>query len=93
MTMTVHIPDRIGIQIREHVLHHHIDAARNLLWEAVKPMIEMFSNHDTPTRLSDNEFECLADQLADEFASYITPNCVPLSDYALTREGIYAEHL
>lgn len=93
MTITVHIPDKIEVQIREHVLHHHIDAARNLLWEAVKPMIEIFINHDTPSKLSDHEFEGLADQLADEFTSYVTPNCVPLSDYAVTREGIYADHL
>jgi len=92
MTMTVYIPEKIEMQMREHALHHHMDAVRNLLWEAVKPTIEMFIKSPMPSKLSDNEFENLADQLADEFTTYINPNSVPLSDYAVSREGIYADH-
>lgn len=93
MTITVHIPETIEMQMREQALLHHMDAVRDLFWKAVKPTIEMFIKSTTPSKISDNEFESLADQLADEFTTYIDPNSVPLSDYAVSREGIYADHL
>ena len=44
-------------------------------------------------QLSDDEFEALADQLADEFMVSVRPDCPPLSDYAVSREGLYEGHL
>ena len=43
--------------------------------------------------LSDDKFEALADQLADDFMDYVGPDCPPLSDYAVSREGLYEDHL
>ena len=43
--------------------------------------------------LSDNKFEALADQLADDFMDCVDPDCPPLSDYAVSREGLYEDHL
>ena len=43
--------------------------------------------------LSDNKFEALADQLADVFMDYVDPNCPPLSDYGVSRKGLYEDHL
>lgn len=43
--------------------------------------------------LSDEEFEALADQLADEFMACVGPDCPPLSDCAVSREGLYGDHL
>ena len=45
------------------------------------------------TQLSDDKFEALADKLADEFMEYAGPDCPPLPDYAVTREGLYEDHL
>ena len=45
------------------------------------------------TQLSDDKFEALADELADEFMEYVGPDCPPLSNYAVTREGLYEDHL
>lgn len=42
------------------------------------------------TPLSLEELESLADQMADEFMEYVDPDCPPLSDYALSRQGLYA---
>ena len=44
-------------------------------------------------QVSDDEFEALADQLADEFMVSVGPDCPPLSDYAVSREGLYEGHL
>ena len=42
---------------------------------------------------SDNEeFEKLADELADYFEKSLPPDAKPLSDYAMSREGIYEDH-
>lgn len=43
--------------------------------------------------LSDDEFEALADQLADEFMTCVGPDCPPLSNCAVSREGLYEDHL
>ena len=43
--------------------------------------------------LSDEKFEALADQLADDFMNYVGLDRRPLSDYAVSREGLYEGHL
>jgi len=45
------------------------------------------------SKLSNEEFEVLADQLADEFMDYVGQKRPPLSDYAVSREGIYEDYL
>lgn len=39
-----------------------------------------------------DEFEILADQLADEFAAMAGPSVPMLSDYAMSRASIYEDH-
>ena len=51
------------------------------------------SSKNNPTQLSDDKFEGRADALADEFMEYVGPDCPPLSNYAVTREGLYEDHL
>ena len=48
---------------------------------------------DNNSRLSHEEFRALADELADKFMEFIGPDFQPLSDYAVSREGIYEDHL
>ena len=45
-----------------------------------------------PDILSAEEFEAVADELADELAAHLDPNTPPLSDYAVSRAGIYEDH-
>jgi prevent-host-death family protein len=42
--------------------------------------------------LSDDEFEAVADSLADEFAACVKSPTPVLSDYAVSRAGIYEDH-
>ena len=44
-------------------------------------------------QLSHEEFEALIDQFADQFMALVGPDCPPLSDYAVSREGLYEDHL
>ena len=93
MTITIEIPHDIEIQIRENAARGNADAVRRLLIEALGPTIEALIRHHTSSPLSDEAFEVLADQLADEFMAYVGPECPPLSDYAVSREGLYEDHL
>ena len=47
----------------------------------------------TDRQLNDEEFERIADLLADEFEKRLPKDAKPLSDYAMSREGIYEDHL
>ena len=93
MTITLEIPHDIAMQIREHAARGNADAIRRLLIEALGPIVEALIRRQTPSPLSNDAFEILADQLADEFMAYVGPECPPLSDYAVSREGLYEDHL
>ena len=93
MTITVQIPSDIERQIRENVSYGDTNTVRHLLLEVLDPIVEALMNNKTPSKLSDDEFEALLDKLADEFMAYAGPDCPPLSDYAVSREGLYEEHL
>ncbi len=47
------------------------------------------SNNSSP---ENEEFEATADRLADEFQMYVETTTPTLSDYAVSRAGIYEEH-
>ncbi|OKH37145.1 hypothetical protein NIES2119_15125 [[Phormidium ambiguum] IAM M-71] len=42
--------------------------------------------------ITEEEFETMVDRLTDEFAKSVGENVPLLSDYAMSREGIYEEH-
>jgi antitoxin ParD1/3/4 len=91
MTITVQVPPDIERQIRKSVSLGEIDAVRHLLLEVLEVEVETLMSNNP--QLSDDEFEALADQLADEFMVSVGPDCPPLSDYAVSREGLYEGHL
>ena len=51
---------------------------------------ETLTDHNS--QLSLEEFDALADELADKFMEFVGPDAQPLSDYAMIREGIYEDH-
>ncbi len=91
MTITVQIPPNIERQIRKSISLGETDAVRHLLLEILEATVETLMSNNS--QLSDDEFEALADQLADEFMVSVGPDCPPLSDYAVSREGLYEGHL
>ena len=93
MTITVEIPHDVEKQIQENVARGDIKAVRRLLQETVFPAVEAsIMNRAAPPIVSNEEFEAQLDKLADIFMEYVDPNCPPLSDYAVSREGIYEGH-
>ena len=93
MTITVEIPHDVEKQIQESIVRGDIKAVRRLLQETVFPSVEAsIMNHAAPSIVSNEEFEALANKLTDTFMEMVGPNCPPLSDYAVSREGIYEGH-
>ena len=91
MTITVYIPPNIEKQLNENISNGDKDAVRRMLVDAIEPTVDVLMNENPP--LSVEEFEAKLDQLAEKFMEYVGPDVPPLSDYALSREGIYADHL
>lgn len=93
MTITVEIPHDVEKQIQENVARGDIKAVRRLLQETVFPAVEAsIMSRAAPPTVSNEEFEALANKLVNTFMEMVDPNCPPLSDYAVSREGIYAGH-
>lgn len=94
MTITVQIPRELEAKIHEKVARGDMNSIRHLLLDALMPEIaEAWINKNLQSKLSNDEFESLADQAVDKFMSYVGPNFPPLSDYAVSREGIYEDYL
>lgn len=70
--------------------------------------IYIYANNGTPIEIPDDTVELLAsnnpllsvdermallNELADKFEEFAGPNVPPLSDYAVSREGLYEDHL
>jgi antitoxin ParD1/3/4 len=92
MTVTVELSPQVEEQLRQAIARGDAAAAKELLAGAVAPAVEALLLASPPP-LSDEEFEALADQLADEVAAARGANAEPLSDYAVSREGLYEDHL
>ena len=90
MRITLQIPLNLDVKIREHLSIGDTEAVCQLLLEVIQPEVENFINNGPPP-LSAEEFAVLADQLVDAFMGYVGEDCPPLSDYAVSRAGIYGE--
>ncbi len=70
--------------------HEVLDFVDFLTWQEVRRNQADVS--ESVSEISDREFEALADRLTDEFSSSVGTNVPLLSDYAVSRTGIYEEH-
>ncbi|MGH7967046.1 MAG: hypothetical protein ACRERD_35360 [Candidatus Binatia bacterium] len=91
MQITLELSSDIEVRLRESVAHGDAAAVRRLLVEVLTPTVEALLQ-ETPAELADTEFEAVADQLADELTASLGPNVPSLSDYAVSRAGIYEDH-
>ncbi|MEA1977161.1 MAG: hypothetical protein U9N80_04615 [Chloroflexota bacterium] len=93
MTITIEIPPDIENRIRKNIALGDVNTVRVLLTEALTPTVEALMHDEISSQLSDEKFEALSDQLADELLACADPSILPLSDYAVSREGLYEDHL
>jgi antitoxin ParD1/3/4 len=91
MKITLELTPDIEVKLRESAARRDSEAIRCMLAEMLTPTVEALLQQP-PAGLSDAGFESLADQLADQLAAFQGADAPPLSDYAVSREGIYEEH-
>ena len=91
MQITFELSSGIEGQLRESVAHGDREAICRLLLEVLTPTMEALLQ-EMPTDLTEPEFEAVADQLANELTADLGPDVPSLSDYAVSREGIYEDH-
>ena len=91
MTITIEVPAHIESRLRASAAQGDAETVRKLLLEAANPVVESLLKEPYPT-LTDAEFEAVLDEL-DQLTMEAT-GCNPpvLSDYAVSREGIYEDH-
>ena len=92
MKITVELPPDIEAELRRSVTSHDAEAIQRLLAEAFTPTIESLLREPSE-ELTDDEFDAVADQLAEGLDRCLGANAASLSDYAVSREGIYEDHL
>jgi len=91
MIITLELSPEAEAQLRAGIARHDVESVRQVLAEALAPTVELLLQQ-TPDQLSDDEFEAAANQLADELAACVGPDAPVLSDYAVSRAGIYEDH-
>jgi antitoxin ParD1/3/4 len=91
MRIAIDLPPRLEGELRDAIARHDESKVEKVLAAAVRPTVEMLLGAPAED-LTDEEFEELADRLADEAAILLGPNVPKLPDEALTREGIYGDH-
>ncbi len=84
-SMTIELPEAVYQSLSEE--------AKQKGKKAEEIVVEMVESLTSDRKLGDDEFERLADELADYVEKHLPPDAKPLSDYAMSREGIYEDHL
>src|SRR5215218_3472132 len=100
MTVTLKLSPEAEAKLRESIAEKDAEAAQQVLTESLSETIaDLLRTPDfsgleqkRPDQLSVEEFEALADELADEVEKMIPPGTPPLSEYALSRESFYEDH-
>ena len=92
MKITLELTPDIETQLRTSVACHDADNIQRLLAEAFTPTIAVLLREQSE-ELAGDEFDSVADQLADELCRCLGAGPPSLSDFAVSREGIYEDHL
>ena len=79
----------LTIEVPENIYRGIVKEAESKKRKVEEIALERLAKDDVA---SDEEFERLADELADYFEKNLPSDAKPLSDYAMSREGIYEDH-
>ncbi len=83
-SLTIEIPEAVYQSLSEEAAQKGKKAE-----DVAAELLEMLRGDE---KLDDDEFEKLSDELADFVEKNMPPDAKPLSDYAMSREGIYEDH-
>ncbi|MCC5620352.1 hypothetical protein [Nostoc sp. CHAB 5715] len=99
----ISLPESMKVFVEEQVAKGGYSSASEYLQELIfqdqqrkgqeEKHPQLMAKLQTQGQLNNEEFELIADKLADEFALCVGFTLPVLSDYAVTRESIYEDHL
>jgi antitoxin ParD1/3/4 len=98
----ISLPESMKVFVEEQVAKGGYSSASEYLQELIfqdqqyksqeGKYAQLMAKLQTQDQLNNEEFEVVADKLADEFALCVGSNLAVLSDYAVTSESIYEDH-
>lgn len=90
-TITLELSPELEAKLRDTIARNDAESTRQLLAEALTPTVEaLLQKSDEPISLE--EFDRLTEELLDDISASLGDASPNLSDYAVSREGIYEEH-
>lgn len=92
LTLTLALSPEVEAELRVGIAAHDAERVRQVLASPLEPSVAALLQQVTSQSEDDQDWEAALDELADSFASSITPETPVLSDYAMSRAGIYEEH-
>lgn len=94
VTVTLELSPVQEKQLRTGIAIHDEEGVRRLLVDALEPtIVDLFKERASPEANDQDEWHELSTRLVEELAVSLPPDFQGLSDYAVSREGIYADHL
>ena len=90
MIITLELSPDLELKLRQSIAVHDTESVRKLLTDAFTPTIETLLRQEA-ARPNNDEFEAIADRLSEELVAHINSDTPLLSDYAVSRAGIYQE--
>jgi antitoxin ParD1/3/4 len=92
LTVTIDLSPETEAELRKSIAHRDTERVRQVLAEALTPTVEALLQQPAALLQNDEEWDALADELINRFASAAPADAPLLSDYAVSRAGIYEEH-
>lgn len=92
LTVTLELSPAQEKQLRVGIANHDQEIVRQLLLDAIEPTVADLLAHPTENRKQHEQRRTIAKQLRTMVAAARPVQQQGLSDYAVSREGIYADH-
>lgn len=91
LTVTLDLSPTQEESLRSSIVHRDTIRVRQLLVDALEPTIASLMA-ETERNLSNKDFLEISEKLWQEVSARLPADFQPLSDYAMSREGIYGDH-
>lgn len=93
LTVTLELTPGQEKKLRTGLARQDEESVRQLLLDVIEPMIvDLFAQTEQVATKDEDEWNRLSTLLMDTVADRLPADFTGLSDYAVSREGIYADH-
>ena len=93
MVLTIQFQPDVEAGLREALARGDTEMFARLLVEAVGPAVQCLLRETAPEGVSVEEFDRILGEIDEEMDAYFGGNVPVLPERAITRQGIYGDHL